>query len=337
MPASVVEVVQGSLQHGFIAPGCRLAVLTGADITSQRPLARDTTRMPSRRRRQVDPLQLTPGDYVVHEQHGVGRYVEMIQRTVAGATREYLVIEYGASRRGHPPDKLFAPTDSLDQVTRYVGGEQPSLDRLGGSDWTKRKGRARKAVKQIAAELIKLYAARQATKGFAFSPDTPWQRELEDAFPYVETPDQLASVDEVKRDMEQAVPMDRLICGDVGYGKTEIAVRAAFKAVQDGKQVAVLVPDDAAGPAARADLHRAVRRVPGHRAGAEPVPDRHRDHRGRHRSARGHDRRGDRHPPALQPGGQAQGPRAASWSTRSSASASSTRRRSSRCAPPSTC
>ncbi|MDP9318119.1 MAG: transcription-repair coupling factor, partial [Actinomycetota bacterium] len=210
LPAGVVDVVQGSLQHGFVAPGCDLVVLTGADLTSQRPLARDATRMPSRRRRQVDPLQLTPGDFVVHEQHGVGRYVQMIQRTVAGATREYLVIEYGASKRGHPPDKLFAPTDSLDQVTRYVGGEQPTLDRLGGSDWGRRKGRARKAVRQIAAELIKLYAARQATRGHAFSPDTPWQRELEDAFPYVETPDQLASVDEVKRDMERPVPMDRL-------------------------------------------------------------------------------------------------------------------------------
>jgi len=239
----VVEVVQAGLQHGFVAPACGLVVLTGADLMSQRPLGREAgTRMPSRRRRQVDPLELTPGDYVVHEQHGVGRYVEMIQRTVAGATREYVLIEYAASRRGHPPDKLFVPTDQLDQVTRYVGGEQPTLDKLGGSDWTKRKGRARKAVRQIAAELIKLYAARQATKGHAFAPDTPWQRELEDAFPYVETPDQLASVDEVKHDMELPVPMDRLICGDVGYGKTEIAVRAAFKAVQDGKQVAVLVP-----------------------------------------------------------------------------------------------
>ena len=134
------------------------------------------------------------------------------------------------------------PADALDQVTRYVGGEQPSLDRLGGSDWAKRKGRARKAVREIAAELIKLYAARQATKGFAFGPDTPWQRELEDAFPFTETPDQLSTVDEVKADMRRVVPMDRLVCGDVGYGKTEIAVRAAFKAVQDGKQVAVLVP-----------------------------------------------------------------------------------------------
>ncbi len=238
----VIEVVQGTLSHGFIAPAIDLVVLTGDDLMSQRTITRDAQRMPSRRRKQIDPLELRTGDYVVHEQHGVGRYVEMMQRTVAGATREYLVIEYASSKRGQPADRLFVPTDQLDQVTRYVGGEQPSLDRLGGSDWNKRKGRARTAVRQIAAELIKLYAARQATKGHAFAPDTPWQRELEDAFPYVETPDQLASVDEVKRDMEHPVPMDRLICGDVGYGKTEIAVRAAFKAIQDGKQVAVLVP-----------------------------------------------------------------------------------------------
>jgi transcription-repair coupling factor (superfamily II helicase) len=199
-------------------------------------------RMPTRRKRQIDPLELKPGDYVVHEQHGVGRYVQMAQRTVQGATREYLVLEYGSSKKGQPADRLYVPTDQLDQVTRYVGGEQPSLDRLGGADWAKRKGRARKAVKQIAAELIKLYAARQATKGYAFGPDSPWQRELEDAFPFIETPDQLSTVDEVKRDMELQVPMDRLVCGDVGYGKTEIAVRAAFKAIQDGKQVAVLVP-----------------------------------------------------------------------------------------------
>ncbi len=199
-------------------------------------------KMPARRKRQIDPLELTTGDYIVHEQHGVGRFVEMKQREVQGATREYLVLEYGPSKRGGPPDRLFVPADALDQVTRYVGGEQPSLDRLGGGDWAKRKGRARKAVREIAAELIKLYAARQATKGFAFGPDTPWQRELEDAFPFTETPDQLTTVDEVKSDMRQTVPMDRLVCGDVGYGKTEIAVRAAFKAVQDGKQVAVLVP-----------------------------------------------------------------------------------------------
>ena len=178
----------------------------------------------------------------MHEQHGVGKYVEMVRRTINGGEREYLIIEYAPSKRGQPGDRLFVPTDSLDQVTKYVGGESPSLSRLGGADWAKTKGRARKAVKEIAAELIRLYSARMATKGHAFAPDTPWQRELEDAFAYVETPDQLGAIDEVKADMEKPVPMDRVICGDVGYGKTEVAVRAAFKAVQDGKQVAVLVP-----------------------------------------------------------------------------------------------
>ncbi|MBW9210790.1 transcription-repair coupling factor [Mumia sp. zg.B21] len=239
----VVHVMCGDIDHGLVAEGIGLVVLTQDDIVGQTAAApRDDRKMPSRRKKQIDPLELTPGDYVVHEQHGVGKYVEMMQRTVQGAVREYLVIEYAASKRGQPPDRLFVPTDQLDQVTRYVGGEQPSLDRLGGADWNKRKSRARKAVKQIAGELIKLYAARQATQGHAFTKDTPWQRELEDAFPYHETPDQLATIDEVKRDMERPVPMDRLVCGDVGYGKTEIAVRAAFKAIQDGMQVIVLVP-----------------------------------------------------------------------------------------------
>jgi transcription-repair coupling factor (superfamily II helicase) len=241
--SDVVHVVTGNLSHGFVSDRLRLVLLTHEDLVGQRATAsRDERRMPSRRKRQIDPLELKPGDYIVHEQHGVGRYVEMAQRTVQGATREYLVVEYAASKRGQPPDRLYVPTDQLDQVTRYVGGEHPSLDRLGGSDWAKRKGKARRAVRQIAGELIKLYAARQATPGHAYTADTPWQRELEDAFPFVETPDQLTTVNEVKRDMERSVPMDRLVCGDVGYGKTEIAVRAAFKAIQDGKQVAVLVP-----------------------------------------------------------------------------------------------
>ncbi|MDP9240857.1 MAG: transcription-repair coupling factor [Actinomycetota bacterium] len=241
--AGVVHVTTGRLEHGFVHEQLRLAVLSETDLTGQRGQStKDMRRLPSRRRNQVDPLQLQPGDPVVHEQHGVGRYVEMVRRTVNGGEREYVIIEYAPSKRGQPGDRLFVPTDALEQVTRYVGGEAPSLDRLGGGDWAKRKGRARKAVKEIAAELIRLYSARMATPGYAFGPDTPWQRELEDAFPYVETPDQAAAIDEVKADMEQPVPMDRVICGDVGYGKTEIAVRAAFKAVQEGKQVAVLVP-----------------------------------------------------------------------------------------------
>jgi transcription-repair coupling factor (superfamily II helicase) len=236
-------VTCGALNHGFLGEASRLAVLTGNDITGGRGTStREMRKMPARRRTTIDPLELKAGDYVVHEQHGIGRYVELVRRTVNGAEREYLVIEYAPAKRGQPGDRLFVPTDQLDQLSRYVGGEQPTLHKLGGSDWQKAKARARKAVREIAAQLIQLYAARKASKGHAFGPDTPWQRELEDAFPYTETPDQLAAIEEVKRDMEQPIPMDRLICGDVGYGKTEIAVRAAFKAVQDGKQVAVLVP-----------------------------------------------------------------------------------------------
>jgi transcription-repair coupling factor (superfamily II helicase) len=238
----VAVVATGELGTGFVWPGIRLAVLCEADLTGRPAGTRDRSRMPVRRRGGIDPLQLTPGDYVVHSQHGVGRYLEMTSRTIQGSTREYLVLEYAPGRRGHPPDRLYLPTDQLDEVTRYSGGEAPTLHRLGGADWAKTKGRARKAVREIAAQLIRLYSARIASPGFAFAPDSPWQRELEDAFPYVETPDQLAAIDEIKRDMEKSVPMDRLICGDVGYGKTELAVRAAFKAVQDGKQVAVLVP-----------------------------------------------------------------------------------------------
>lgn len=239
---SVVHVSCGAIDHGFVDPALKLAVLTETDLTGQRTATKDLGRMPARRRKTIDPLTLETGDYIVHEQHGVGRYIEMVQRTVQGATREYLLVEYAPAKRGQPGDRLYIPTDQLEQVTKYVGGEAPTLHRLGGADWTKTKARAKKAVKEIAADLIKLYSARMAAPGHVFGPDTPWQRELEDAFPYAETPDQLSTIAEVKEDMEKSVPMDRLICGDVGYGKTEIAVRAAFKAVQDGKQVAVLVP-----------------------------------------------------------------------------------------------
>ncbi|MEV6637582.1 transcription-repair coupling factor [Actinoplanes sp. NPDC051470] len=233
----------GGLNHGFVDEPARLAIITGNDISGGRGAStKDMRKMPSRRRNTIDPLELKMGDHVVHEQHGIGRYIELVQRVVNGAEREYLVIEYAPSKRGQPGDRLFVPTDQLDQLSRYVGGESPTLHKMGGSEWQKSKARARKAVREIAAQLIQLYAARQASQGHAFGPDTPWQRELEDAFPYTETPDQLSAIHEVKDDMEKAVPMDRLICGDVGYGKTEIAVRAAFKAVQDGKQVAILVP-----------------------------------------------------------------------------------------------
>lgn len=240
--SGLVDVICGEVIDGFRLDSVGVVVLTHDDFVGQRTRDRVTRSMPVRRRKQIDPLELEPGDPVVHEQHGVGRYVELINRVVQGAARDYLVIEYAPSKRGHPPDRLFVPMDQLDLISRYVGGESPTLDKLGGSDWSQRKSRARKAVRQIANELIALYAARQSSKGHAFGPDTPWQAELEDSFSFVETPDQLATIEEVKRDMERVVPMDRLVCGDVGYGKTEIAVRAAFKAIQDGKQVVLLVP-----------------------------------------------------------------------------------------------
>jgi len=238
----VIHLITTPIEHGFISDGAKTVLITEKDISGQRSSNKDQARMPSRRKKAIDPIELKPGDYVVHEQHGVGRYIELVQRTVGKSAREYLVIEYASSKRGQPGDRLYIPTDSLEQVTKYVGGEAPAVHRIGGADWQNAKRRARKAVKQIAAELIQLYAARMAAPGFAFSPDTSWQRELEDAFAYVETTDQLSTIEEVKRDMEASHPMDRIVCGDVGYGKTEIAIRAAFKAVQDGKQVAVLVP-----------------------------------------------------------------------------------------------
>ena len=237
-----VYLITSQLHQGFEDQESKVLFVTESEITGSHDARAATTRMPSRRKRTIDPLELKSGDYVVHEQHGVGRYIELVQRNVGGASREYLVIEYAASKRGQPADRIYVPTDALEQITRYVGGETPALHRIGGGDWIKAKSRAKKAVKEIAGELIRLYAARTSSPGFAFSPDTTWQRELEDSFSYVETPDQLVTINEVKADMERPYPMDRIVCGDVGYGKTEIAIRAAFKAVQDGKQVAVLVP-----------------------------------------------------------------------------------------------
>ena len=245
-PGQAVVTV-GPFPEGLVVEDLKLVLASERDLTGKSGARRGEERkMPSRRRNVVDPLQLRPGDHVVHAHHGVGRFMEMTSRAVGvGAkrtTREYLVIEYAASKKGQPGDRLYVPSDQLDQVTKYVGGEDPSVNRMGGSDWAKTKSKARKAIREIADELVRLYSARQSAPGHAFAQDTPWQRELEDAFEFVETPDQLVTIDDVKSDMEKTVPMDRLILGDVGYGKTEIAVRAAFKAVQDGKQVAVLAP-----------------------------------------------------------------------------------------------
>lgn len=243
---SICYVTAAPIASGFVMVEQRLAVFAASDIMGRGGSStRDMRKMPARRKATVDPLALKPGDYIVHEQHGVGRFVKMAKRAIGSnreTQREYIVVEYASTRRGAPPDQLWVPTDSLDQISKYSGGEAPTLNKMGGADWSKTKAKAKAATREIAGELVRLYAQRQATKGFAFSPDSPWQHELEDAFAYVETSDQLHTIEEVKADMEKPVPMDRLISGDVGYGKTEIAVRAAFKAVQDSKQVAILVP-----------------------------------------------------------------------------------------------
>ncbi len=167
--------------------------------------------------------------------HGVARFAGMVTRSMGGAERDYLQLEY----RGG--DRLYLPSEQIDALTPYTGGESPTLNRMGGAEWSRQKARVRAAVREVAKELVELYRRRQTTPGHAFAPDTPWQSELEQAFPYPETPDQLKAVEDVKADMERAVPMDRLVCGDVGFGKTEVAVRAVFKAVQDGFQAAILV------------------------------------------------------------------------------------------------
>ena len=247
----VAYLLQASVDAGFEVPEAKLALLSESEFFGRAAGydTRQVKRLASRRRNVVDPLQLKAGDFVVHNTHGIGKFVELVQREVSTGgrnaiktQREFLVIEYAPNKRGYPGDKLYVPTDQLDLLTRYVGGEAPALSKMGGSDWAAAKGKARKAVRDIAVELVKLYSARMASKGHAFGPDTPWQRELEEAFAFAETPDQLTTIEEVKADMERPIPMDRLLSGDVGYGKTEVAVRAAFKAVQDGKQVAMIVP-----------------------------------------------------------------------------------------------
>lgn len=258
----IAYLVQAQADSGFEMPEIKLALLSESEFYGRAVGydSRQIKKLAVRRKNVVDPLQLKKGDYVVHQTHGIGKFIEMTQRTVAAGprpkgpsrtagiakaptiVREYLVLEFAASKRGHGGDRVYVPTDQLDLLTRYVGGEAPTLSKMGGSDWAQAKSRARKAVRDIAVELVKLYSARMASKGHAFGPDTPWQRELEEAFPFAETPDQLQTIDEVKADMERSIPMDRLLSGDVGFGKTEVAVRAAFKAVQDGKQVVMLVP-----------------------------------------------------------------------------------------------
>ena len=227
-------IVRESLPSGFLFPEIHLYVLTAQELFGKKPAAH--TRKKNGVLRYTD---LAVGDYVVHEAHGIGRFMGVEQLTVQGATKDYLLFAY----RGD--DKLFIPTDQLDRIQKYVGADAdvpPQLSKLGGTEWQNRVQKAREGAKKLAVDLAKLYAARSSNAGFAFSKDTAWQKRLEDTFPYEETPDQAQAIREVKADMESPRPMDRLLCGDVGYGKTEVAMRAAFKAAQDSRQTAFLVP-----------------------------------------------------------------------------------------------
>ena len=233
-PPGGIGLVHGSLSGGFTHGPSGLQLLTDRELFGATRVRRLT---PSKRSMTRDLIgKLAVGDAVVHIDHGIARYAGMTQREYGGATKEYLQLDFAGD------DKIFLPADQIGRITRYSGGPAPTLSRLGGTDWERTKGRVRRAVAELAEDLLAIYAARASALGFSFSPDTTWQRELEEAFPYTETKDQERTIQEVKADMLRRRPMDRLVCGDVGYGKTEVALRAAFKAVQDGKQVAVLVP-----------------------------------------------------------------------------------------------
>jgi transcription-repair coupling factor (superfamily II helicase) len=228
------SLVVAPLSAGVVLPDAGLAILAESDLTNRRQ-----ARRPQRRRGgavRVVFESLEPGSYVVHDTHGIARYGGMVTRTLGGYERDYLLLEY----RGD--DRLYVPSDQVDSLHVYSGGDTPRLSKMGGSEFARTKAAARAEVDAIAQELVVLYQRRKHAKGIEFSPDTAWQHELEEAFPYVETDDQLRAIEDVKADMEAAAPMDRLVCGDVGFGKTEVAIRAAFKAVQDGRQVAILVP-----------------------------------------------------------------------------------------------
>ena len=237
--AGEVVITFGNLLRGFDYPELELSIISDKDIFGETRRKRSGKAV---RRKGVAKItsfaELKPGDYVVHANHGIGVYKGIKQMAAGGTTRDYLDIVYDKG------DKLYVPVDQLDLVQKYIGseGNSPKINKLGGAEWQKAKAKARKSINEIAQDLVKLYAARATLKGHSFGKDTEWQRQFEDEFPYEETPDQLASLEEIKSDMESDKPMDRLLCGDVGYGKTEVAIRAAFKAVMDGKQVAFLVP-----------------------------------------------------------------------------------------------
>lgn len=232
-----VFVTSGSISRGFEYVGLKFAIISDKEVFGTYKKAR-VTKTRKDTAKITSFTDLTVGDYVVHESHGIGKYVGIEQLTVQGVKKDYLTVKYSGE------DRLYVPIDQMNLIQKYIGSDtvKPKVNKLGSSEWVKTKTKVKKAIEDMASDLIKLYAARQTVKGYKFSKDTPWQKQFEDAFQYEETEDQLRCIEEIKKDMEKDRPMDRLLCGDVGYGKTEVALRAAFKAIMDGKQVAMLVP-----------------------------------------------------------------------------------------------
>jgi len=237
LPGEII-IMPGSLERGFEVPDIKFAIISDREVYGRPKKQQTRVRRKSKGQRIKSYQDLKIGDYIVHTAHGIGKYLGVESLEVGGYTKDYFALVYSGG------DKLYVPTNQVDLIQRYVGTEntKPKLNKLGGTEWNKAKKKVKDSVKEMAEELLKLYAARDSLEGFRFSPDTPWQKEFEDMFPYEETPDQISAIEEVKKDMEGKKPMDRLLCGDVGYGKTEVALRATFKAVMDGKQVAILVP-----------------------------------------------------------------------------------------------
>lgn len=235
--SSQIFITEGSINRGFEYPKLKFAIISDKEVfgTSKKKRRKKTTKKEGKIESFTD---LNPGDYIVHESHGIGKYIGIEQLKVQGIKKDYLTIKY------HGEDKLYVPVDQMNLIQKYIGSDsiKPKVNKLGSGEWTKTKNKVKKAIEDMAEELLELYAKRQTAKGFEFSKDQPWQKQFEDIFPYEETSDQLKCIEEIKEDMEDSGPMDRLLCGDVGYGKTEVALRAAFKAVLDSKQVAFLVP-----------------------------------------------------------------------------------------------
>lgn len=234
-----VLVMSGSIEQGFEIPNLKFCIISDREVFGEKSRKRIRRPKTVKKGKKIKSFhELNEGDYIVHITHGIGRYLGVESLEVGGHIKDYFSLSYAGG------DKLYVPTNQVDLIQKYVGtaAKPPKLSKLGGTEWAKAKNKVKSSVKDMAEKLIKLYAVRETAKGFAFSKDTPWQKEFEDMFPYEETPDQITAIQEVKKDMESPKPMDRLLCGDVGYGKTEVAMRAAFKAVMDSKQVAVLVP-----------------------------------------------------------------------------------------------